>query len=350
MGSLFGGSNDKAAKAAQRAADEAAAREAKRQADIKKAVANINNVFNAKETMTGYKPGDPLAAGSPLNAGAYYNAGGELYKVPKADPTQEFFSKFGPSFGSSPYDLELFNRWAGLDPNNHMWSPTSGGDAPGWYSQADGRNQTNWFTGGQATPAAGEWVLDEKKYMDAMLQQMAASGQLRGATPQYSGGFGDSFYNAKAQSYLDYYMPQLQDQYDKSKEQLTYGLANAGLLRSSAANKENADLFKQGQYQEIGLRQQSQAEAAKLRQQVANEKSALISQALASADPDLASNQAAAAAKNLQAPNNDYDPLGEVFKNAIIGGGNYYQGYQQGNMAAKYPIPSAYGSGSGRVY
>lgn len=171
-------------------------------------------------------------------------------------------------------------------------------------------------------------------------------------TPIYGqgGGFDDSFYNRKAQAYQDFYMPQLDRQYSDSKDQLTYGLANAGTLRSSIANKQNADLYQQRLEQETGIRERGQAEATKLRQQVAAEKQALISQLMVSADPNLAANQAAASAAMLRAPSNDYDVLGDVFKQAVVGGGNVYSGYQQGNMASRYPIPSAYGAGASKTY
>jgi hypothetical protein len=353
MGGLFGGSGDSdAAKQAAAAAKRAEQRELQRQADIKAAIANIDNVFSEQGTLTGYAQGDPLSALPQRLTGAYYNPSGTMWEYTR--PSMDWSSsKDGSSLDpTGGVDLAAFNQWAGLPANYHQWTPPSTStdlwgsytpaNAPAWYTYQD----PNIFTG----QTEGTWRFNQDAYIRAQLDAMAKAGKLYGATPQYSGGFNDAFYNAKAQSYLDYYQPQLQEQYDKAKEQLTYGLANAGLLRSSAANKENADLFKQNQYQQVGLSQQAQAEATKLRQQVAGEKASLISQAVATADPDLAANQAAIASTTLRKPNNDYDALGEVFKNAIIGGGNYYMGYNQGNMAAKYPVPNVLGGGSATTY
>jgi hypothetical protein len=347
MGSLFGGDDNAAAEAAEEAAKEAAAREAKRQADIKKGLAEIDKIFNG--TITGYTPGTAYAPGTAqLNPGTFYNAQGQPF---------DWNNRSGSGFlkdGATTYpglDLNAFNTWAGLPTGNQLWEPSTY-QTPWPGGGGGGTSPPAWYTQGTDELGNTSYSLDANAYVRAMLDQLNQQGKLYSAgTPIYSGGFNDPFYQAKAQAYLDFYNPQLQEQYGDAKEDLTYGLANAGLLRSSAANKENADLFKQNQFQQIGLNQQAQAEATKLKQQVADEKSALISQLMVSADPDLAANQAAAAAKTLQSPNNAWDPLSEVFKAAIIGGGNYYQGYNQGQFASKYPIPNPLGGpGSGKTY
>src|SRR5262249_650494 len=55
-------------------------------------------------------------------------------------------------------------------------------------------------------------------------------------------GFNDDYYNKIKQSYLDYYDPQLKDQYNKAVDAVTYDFARKGALNSSAAIKKLADL------------------------------------------------------------------------------------------------------------
>src|SRR4029077_7592784 len=82
---------------------------------------------------------------------------------------------------------------------------------------------------------------DKENLRQARLNQgKTAIDQLFGPT-----NFDDSFYNKYQQANLDYNLPQLTDQYDKAKMGMTYDLARAGTLRSTAAGYAQSLLEKQ---------------------------------------------------------------------------------------------------------
>jgi hypothetical protein len=154
-------------------------------------------------------------------------------------------------------------------------------------------------------------------------------------TGQTSGGFDDAFYNKYKQSVLDYYMPQVQDQYKKAQEQATYGLGRSGNLRSSAANTLVADLAKQNAINEAGVRNQADTAAGDLSSQVSSERSKATSQLYATEDPEVASQQALAAVRDISLKQPDLSPLSALFNVATIGAANINKGYQaQQNLNA----------------
>jgi hypothetical protein len=147
-------------------------------------------------------------------------------------------------------------------------------------------------------------------------------------TGQRTGGFDDAFYNKYKQSVLDYYMPQVQDQYKKAREQATYGLGRSGNLRSSAANTLVADLAKQNAINEAGVRNQADTAAGDLRSQVSTERQKATSQLYATEDPEIAAQQSLSAVRDISLKQPDLSPLSALFNIATIGGANINKGYQ----------------------
>src|SRR5262245_41214140 len=82
------------------------------------------------------------------------------------------------------------------------------------------------------------------------------------------GGFDDAFYNKYKGASLGYSLPQLEDQYSKQKEQTTYDLARAGLLRSTAAGQAQADIEMQKASQEAAIRAGADQQVADLRKNI----------------------------------------------------------------------------------
>ena len=58
-------------------------------------------------------------------------------------------------------------------------------------------------------------------------------------------GFDPAFYNQRAQAYQDFAMPQLSEQYNTTRKQLGYGVANRGLFGSSVEQDKYSDLNRQ---------------------------------------------------------------------------------------------------------
>ncbi len=133
--------------------------------------------------------------------------------------------------------------------------------------------------------------------------------------------FTDDYFGGLTKNYEDYYSPQLQQQYDDARKELTFQTARAGNTESTAANDIFAKLEKQKQDAYTKITNDALAAAGKAKSDVAAQKSNLYSLNNAAADPTQASSQAAQAALQLNQPVS-YSPLGQVFASLINTGGN----------------------------
>lgn len=135
--------------------------------------------------------------------------------------------------------------------------------------------------------------------------------------------FNDQFYNGRKTAFLDYYQPQLDDQFKDAKDQLTYAFSRAGTLNSTAAADEAAKLGKKYTLQLGSLVNQAEGDANGLRGQIENDKSSIIGQLNATGDADAASNDALARTKVLAQTQPAYSPLGDIFAGVGDAIGNY---------------------------
>jgi hypothetical protein len=125
-------------------------------------------------------------------------------------------------------------------------------------------------------------------------------------------GFNDDFYSGLGKSYLDYYTPQLEDQYQNAQKQAIFNFANRGNLGSSANNQFMADLAKHYQTQRSQLAEQALGEQQRMRGEVERNRADLIAQLEAGAGVESAAQSAMARANALTAPP-QYSALGDVF-------------------------------------
>jgi len=124
-------------------------------------------------------------------------------------------------------------------------------------------------------------------------------------------GFTPSFYQQRAQAYQDFALPQLSQQYQTNRNQIGFGLANRGLLSSSAGTKQWNDLGKAMGQAKQTIADTGIAQSQALQQQVQNQESTLLNQLYQSADPAGAGQQATQTAANYAAPS-VYQPLGNL--------------------------------------
>jgi hypothetical protein len=122
-------------------------------------------------------------------------------------------------------------------------------------------------------------------------------------------GFTDAFYAKRKGEYEGYALPQLAKEYEQTRQNMIYDLANKGLLNSSAAETTTMSLGN-----EVAKRKREIGDAAvnyeqQLRKQVADEKAAMVAQLYATADPASASQAALASASRLQMPS-AFEPVG----------------------------------------
>jgi hypothetical protein len=179
----------------------------------------------------------------------------------------------------------------------------------------------------------------------------AGRGQIDKAFTQISDP-NDTFYKRYGQAISDYYQPQLQKQYSDANKELTYRLADAGTLRSSAASEATADLSQQNDLNVANMNSKIDSAKADLRNRVASEKNTAINQLYATEDPEMALTTALNGVKQINLAQPDLSPLANVFNVATVGAANAMKAWQNQGMqsyAASGGSPSAQGfSDSGR--
>lgn len=145
--------------------------------------------------------------------------------------------------------------------------------------------------------------------------------------------FDDNFYGTKSKNYLDYYNPQVDQQYGEAKQNTLFQLARQGLTDSSAGAKVYGDLARDYGNQQQSIQSGANSYAQQVRAQVEQQRNSLINQATATANPSLAASGAANAVGNLQMmePSGGYSPLIGLFNTFTGALANGAAGYQYQN-------------------
>jgi hypothetical protein len=125
-------------------------------------------------------------------------------------------------------------------------------------------------------------------------------------------GFNDDYFNKVKQDYLNYATPQVMNEYQRTKNQLTYSLARNGLMKSGIATQRDASLNTELSRQETNLANSAQSEANTSRAKVSDAKTNVTNQLISSADPSVAATQAAEASAGLRNPSS-FAPIGNLF-------------------------------------
>ena len=299
-------------------ATEARQKETDRQARIDKGLASIKAAFQGSPVMA-TKTGSYDWSGF---GNAAKTAGGAVSGLPAGYT----YVNTGDG-GTAVVPTSTANTWNAT--HDHTMQVSNAAQPSG----GGGTSKTGGGTGGTVNTA--KWAVkgpDGKIYQPGEVIPTSESY----ATGETTGGFDDEFYDKFKQSILDYYMPQVEDQYGKAKDQTTYGLARAGTLQSSAATDEAARLAKENDLNRANVVSQADTGAAGLRQRVAQEQAKAESTLYATEDPDVATNQALAAVKDVSVAQPELSPLGQIFQTALIGGANAYTGARNQNLINEY--------------
>lgn len=136
-------------------------------------------------------------------------------------------------------------------------------------------------------------------------------------TPQY--------YDKFNQDYLNFYNPQVDDQFTDARQGLRYNLARAGIENSTPAQKAFSDLTKSYGDQRQAISSKALEATNNVKTQVEQNKSDLYSQNIAAADPSLSAISAAGRAGALQTPPS-FSPLADLFSGVANAGAAYMYG------------------------
>lgn len=192
-----------------------------------------------------------------------------------------------------------------------------------------------------------EWLKNNRpdQYGRVPLITLASKETDPNATPFWEGA-------RKAQT--DLLMPQLEQQQQDTADQLLYALARSGNLRSSVANDRQARLLEDRDLAIADVSAKGEATAEKVRQGLEQEKAAAMAMLQTTANPALAANSAAAAAKAVSTEplTTTLEPL---FVNTLEGlafANTPRYGYQFNPTSGGYSVQgpgSPFGGGSDRI-
>lgn len=126
--------------------------------------------------------------------------------------------------------------------------------------------------------------------------------------------FNPDFYDRRKQAVLETTMPQLNDQFQKTKEQLQYNLARSGLTDSSVRAANEGEMQRQMDVNKAAVAGQAQDYANQARQQIEQNRSELVGQLNATGDAQAAA-QGALSRASIAAAQPGVTPLGMMFQN-----------------------------------
>lgn len=124
--------------------------------------------------------------------------------------------------------------------------------------------------------------------------------------------FGDSFFDAQQQNYVDYAMPQVDEQKAAADKELLFAMDRAGQTEGSARADLAGELQKRFDLQSQKVRDDALAYSTQARTNVEGARSELISMLNATGDAQGAASSALARASALSQPT-AYSPIGNLF-------------------------------------
>lgn len=161
--------------------------------------------------------------------------------------------------------------------------------------------------------------------------------------------FNDDYFGNYTDQYLDYYNPQIDEQYTTATGKAAASFRDRGMGQSTVAAGGLANLFKDRSRARTQVANDAASAANQLRGNVENTKTNLYNLNQSAADPESANIRAQAEATALVAPPT-YSPLGQVFAASLNSIGNAGSAYQNRAPAPyRSPYSTAAGGGSSQV-
>lgn len=169
------------------------------------------------------------------------------------------------------------------------------------------------FGGGGGDGGAAE-IAAQTKADEAARQARIIEGRsnIDKAFEQYN----PAYYNKYKADYTGYYNPQIDEQYQRSIDELTAILAGKGLLESTAGAEKFGRLAQTAAEQRVAKANEANDAANQLLSKVQSGKNDLYNMNEAAADPASINARALASASSFAAPQ-AYTPLGNIFASAL---------------------------------
>ena len=175
-------------------------------------------------------------------------------------------------------------------------------------------------------------------------QREMAINSGRGAINQtFDSQFTPTFFDDRRKAYLDFAMPQVDDQFADAQKQLTYWLDRNGTLDSTARTSKEAELQKLYDTNKRTVSDRALSYENTLKSDIERARADLYSMLASTGDVSGATSGALTRASALSAPD-AYDPIGQMFgtftgalgtqagleKNAVLSGGAVKPRYNTG--------------------
>lgn len=152
--------------------------------------------------------------------------------------------------------------------------------------------------------------------------------------------FNDEYYNNYKQSSLDYYMPQLQNQYSDARENVTFDLARKGALDSSVAGDTFGDLTKRFEQEQGNVTNKVQDMVQRARTVADEARNSLQQYNQSVANPQQVNQQITQTVDRVQAQAPEPTPMGQVFADYLTA--PLTTAAQVGGAAAKKYSPTLF--------
>jgi hypothetical protein len=167
---------------------------------------------------------------------------------------------------------------------------------------------------------------------DELARQNRINQSIAGINKTFS-QFDNDWFGAKKNDYLNYYAPQIDQQYGSAKQDTLFQLARQGLIDSSAGAKVYSDLARDYGNQQQSIQSGANSYEQQARSQVETQRNNLINQATATANPQASASAANNAVGSLQMiqPQGGYSPLAGLFNTFAGAAANGIQNYAYGN-------------------
>lgn len=150
----------------------------------------------------------------------------------------------------------------------------------------------------------------------ARADEQARQERIRSGTAEinsvFDSQFNDGFFNGQRQRYIDYAMPQVNDQRDKAAKELTFSLDRAGQLEGSARADLSSELQKRYDLQSQKVRDDALSFSAQTRNNVEGARGDLVTMLNATGDAQGAVSSALTRASALSQPA-AYSPIANLF-------------------------------------
>jgi hypothetical protein len=171
------------------------------------------------------------------------------------------------------------------------------------------------------------------------LTDLENANQVFTGTNQTFPGFTPGFFQQRAQDYINYALPQLQEQHAATRAGVEYGLANRGLYgASSARNKLVSEVEREYGQGAQTIADTGQTQAQQLKTNIEQARQTAIDQLYQTADPARATAGAISAAAGFSIPQT-FTPLANMFSNLLT---NYYTNQLlSGTQTPQYILPGS---------